>query len=106
MLNYWHQNAEEKFDFNSGSEKIEVEEATPIANEFIHFLPTVESTLGSNVLIASVFTRDHSKGTNLVELIESIRQKVGNDAELMVKLNTIIFHTLADSFEASLQTKF
>lgn len=106
LLNYWHNIPEEKFDFNSGAEKVEVKSNSNF--ERIHTFASEQfnPTNGSQVLIASIFIRQHSNGQSIQHLVEGITKKVHNDIELTDKLNNIIFKTLASSLEQSIKIKF
>lgn len=106
LLNYWHNIPEEKFDFNAGVEKIEVKSNSNF--ERIHTFSSEQLNPPSytQVLIASVFIRQHSNGKNIQQLVDSITNKIQQDIELTDKLNNIIFKTLANSLEQSIKIKF
>ena len=106
LLNYWHNIPEEKFDFNSGVEKIEVKSNSNFERIHTFASEQLNPSEGSQVLIASVFIRQHSSGQSIQHLVESITRKVQQDIELTGKLNNIIFKTLANSLEQSIKIKF
>lgn len=105
-MNYWHNISEEKFDFNSGTEKIEVKSNSNFERIHIFASEQLNPTEGSQVLIASVFIRQHSNGQSIQQLVESITRKIQQDIELTNKLNNIIFKTLANSLEQSIKINF
>lgn len=106
LLNYWHSIPEEKFDFNSGEEKIEVKSNSNF--ERVHFFSSEQLNLpvGSNVLIASVFIRQNNTGQNIQQLVDSITIKIRNEINLTDKLNNIVCKTLGNSLEQSIKIKF
>lgn len=106
LLNYWHSIPEEKFDFNSGEEKIEVKSNSNF--ERIHFFSSeqLNPPIGSNVLIASIFIRQNNTGQNIQQLVDSITIKIKNDINLTDKLNNIVCRTLGNSLEQSIRIKF
>ncbi len=106
LLNYWHNTPEEKFDFNSGLEKIEVKSNSSF--ERIHTFSSEQLNPPSETqaLIASIFMRQSSTGVSIQNLLEGILNKIENDIELTEKLNSIIIKTLAGSLEHSLKIKF
>ena len=106
LLNYWHNVPEEKFDFNSGEEKIEVKSNSNF--ERIHFFSSeqLNPPVGTNVLIASIFVRQNNRGLSIQQLIDSITIKIQNDISLTEKLNNIVCRTLGNSLEQSIKIKF
>jgi len=106
LLNYWHNNPEEKFDFNAGVEKIEVKSNSSFERVHTFSSEQLNPPLGTQVLIVSLFMRPHSNGQSIQHLVESITNKIQHDIDLIVKLNNIIFKTLGDSLEQSIKIKF
>jgi len=106
ILNYWHNIPEEKFDFNSGAEKVEVKSNSNFERIHTFASEQLNPTEGSQVLIASIFIRQHSNGQSIQQLVEGITKKIQDDIELTDKLNNIIFKTLASSLEQSIKIKF
>ncbi len=106
LLNYWHNIPEEKFDFNSGAEKIEVKSNSSFERIHIFSSEQLNPPVGTQVLIASIFIRQHSNGQSLQQLVESITRKVQGNIDLIEKLNSIVFRTLGNSLEQSIKIKF
>jgi hypothetical protein len=106
LLTYWHNIPEERFDFNSGAEKIEVKSNSNFERIHTFSSEQLNPPTGTQVLIASIFIRQHSNGQSIQQLVESISRKVLYDIELTDKLNNIIFKTLANSLEQSIKIKF
>lgn len=106
LLNYWHTIPEEKFDFNSGEEKIEVKSNSNFERIHIFSSEQLNPPPETQVLIASIYIRQHGNGQNIQQLVESITNKIQNDTELIEKLNGIVFRTLGNSFEQSIKIKF
>jgi len=106
LLDYWHNTPEEKFDFNSGEEKIEVKSTSNF--ERIHYFSSTQLTppAGSNVLIASIFVRQDNRGLSIQQLIDNIKNKIQDDTSLTEKLNNIVCRTLGSSLEQSIKIKF
>lgn len=106
LLNYWHNIPEEKFDFNSGVEKIEVKSNSNFERIHTFASEQLNPPTDTQVLIASIFIRQHSNGLSIQQLVESITNKIEHDIELTNKLNNIIFKTLGNSLEQSIKIKF
>ena len=106
LLNYWHNIPEEKFDFNSGNEKIEVKSNSNFERIHTFSSEQLNPPTGTQVLIASIFIRQHSNGISIQQLVESIIAKIQNNNNLIEKLNLNIVRTLGNSLEQSLKIKF
>ena len=106
LINYWHNIPEEKFDFNSGAEKIEVKSNSSFERIHTFSSEQLNPPIDTQALIASVFIRPHSNGQSIQQLVDSITNKIQQDIELTTKLNNIIFKTLANSLEQSIKIKF
>lgn len=106
LLNYWHNIPEEKFDFNSGHEKIEIKSSGNL--ERIHTFSSAQLNPpeDTQVLLGSVFIRPSSTGQSIQNLVDSISNKLQGDIELMDKINTVVIRTLGSSLEQSIKMKF
>ncbi len=106
LLNYWHNLPEEKFDFNSGKEKIEVKSNSNFERIHTFSSQQLNPPAGSQVLIASIFVRQNNGGLSIQHLVDTITTKVQNDIDLTDKLNNIVCKTLGNSLEQSIRIKF
>jgi hypothetical protein len=106
IINYWHNLPEEKFDFNAGVERIEVKSSSNFERKHIFSAEQLNPPSDSQVLIASIFLKQHNSGMNIQQLLESISKKVNYDFETADKLNSIVFRTLGSSLEHSIGIKF
>lgn len=106
LLNYWHNIPEEKFDFNSGEEKIEVKSNSNFERLHTFSSEQLNPPTGTRVLIASIFIRQNYAGQSIQQLVDSIATKVQHDIDLADKLNNIVCKTLGNSLEQSIRIKF
>ncbi len=106
LINYWHNLPEEKFDFNAGLERIEVKSSSNFERKHIFSAEQLNPPSDTQVLIASIFLKQHNSGMNIQQLLESISKKVNYDFETADKLNSIVFRTLGSSLEHSIGIKF
>jgi hypothetical protein len=106
LLNYWHNMPHEKFDFNSGVEKVEVKSNSSFERIHTFASEQLNPPTDTQVLIASIFVRQHGNGQSIQQLIENITRKIENEIDLADKLNSIVFQTLANSLEQSVAIKF
>jgi len=106
LLNYWHNIPEEKFDFNSGEEKIEVKSNSNFERLHTFSSEQLNPPTGTQVLIASIFIRQNNAGQSIQQLVDSITTKVQHEIDLADKLNNIVCKTLGNSLEQSIRIKF
>jgi hypothetical protein len=105
LLRYWHDSPIEKFDFNADSEKVEVKSSTNL--ERLHFFTSEQLNPPSDklVIIASLFTKQSTKGKSISDLIEIIYERVNNKV-VLEKLYLIIGKTLGNVVEQGIKVKF
>ena len=106
LLEYWHNIPEEKFDFNAGTERIEVESSSTFERRHIFSSEQLNPPADTQVLIASIFVKQNNSGVNIQQLTDNISEKFGKDYELTEKLNSIVCKTLGSSLEHSISIKF
>ncbi len=106
LLEYWHSIPEEKFDFNAGTERIEVKSSSTFERKHIFSSEQLNPPADTQVLIASIFVNQNNSGLNIQQLTDNISEKFGRDYELTEKLNSIICKTLGSSLEHSIGIKF
>ncbi len=106
MLNYWHNIPQERFDFNSGEEKIEIKSSRNYERIHTFSAEQLNPPINTSILIGSVFIRPSSSGKSIQDLVDSITEKVEDSVELIDKVNTVIIRTLGSSLEQSLKMKF
>lgn len=106
LINYWHNLPEEKFDFNAGTERIEVKSSSNFERKHIFSAEQLNPPSDTQVLIASIFLKQHNSGNSIRNLIDKIYEKINLDFATLEKLNTIVFRTLGSSLENSIGVKF
>lgn len=105
LINFWHFNPEEKFDFNADIEKLEVKSSSTMERIHTFSSEQLNPQKDKQVIIASLFAKQNPKGQNLEELIELIRKRI-NSTELEEKLFRIVSKILGSSIEQSLKVKY
>lgn len=106
LLDFWHVLPEEKYDFNSGVEKLEVKGSATL--ERVHYFSNEQlvTAPGSQTLVASLFVRTSTNGISLQYLVSSITAKLADCFDLITKLNRIVVQTLGSSLEEHLNSCF
>lgn len=105
LINYWHNIPEEKFDFNADSEKIEVKSSSNLERVHIFTAEQLNPTNDSQVIIASIFTKQVSNGLNILDLLDKIEKRI-TENELKEKIYRIISKTLGNTFEHTAKIKY
>ncbi len=105
LINYWHNVPEEKFDFNAGSEKIEVKSSSNLERVHIFTAEQLNPALDSQVIIASIFTKQVSNGMTILDLLGRIIKRL-EDIELEEKVFRIVSKTLGNTFEQTAKIKY
>lgn len=106
LLSFWHDSPAEKFDFNAGTEKIEVKSSSTLERIHTFSSEQLHPPPETRLLIASVFAKQSSEGQDIQDLIDSITAKINVDIGLTDKLNTLACRTLGNTLEQSLKIKF
>jgi hypothetical protein len=106
LLDYWHNKPEEKFDFNAGSERIEVKSSSTFERKHVFSAEQLNPPPDTKVLIASIFTKQHSAGLSVQQLIDRIRIRINDDDSLVEKINNLVCQTLGNTIEQSIDVKF
>jgi len=106
LIDYWHNDPLEKFDFNASTEKVEVKTSTNF--ERIHYFSAeqLDDSETAEIIIASVFLRQSSMGLNIFQLCEMITSKIDNDIYLTEKITSTVFHTLGSLIEQAIEIKY
>ena len=105
LINYWHNLPEEKFDFNADREKIEVKSSSNFERVHIFTAEQLNPTNESQVVIASIFTKQASKGITILELLDKIENRI-TESELKEKIYRIVSKTLGNTFEQTTKIKY
>lgn len=101
----WHVTAEDKYDFNDGTDKIEVKSTTNLERIHTFAIEQLNPNQGSELAIASVITARSGQGVCLFDLIDAISQR-GVTMESMAKIQEITYLTLGPHIEEARQMKY
>lgn len=100
LIQSWHNLAADKFDFNDGTDKIEVKSTTKSRRIHNFSIEQLNPNKHSDLLIASVFTVETGIGKNIFDMIKLIENKL-IDKNLYFRINEIVAETLRSNFEKS-----
>jgi hypothetical protein len=104
LINSWHKEQNDKFDFNDGIDKLEVKTTTQ--NRRVHNFEIRQLKVFGNSLtvIASVITAEIDNGKSIKDLIDLIKVKVNSD--IFEKLVLKTFDVIGDNINESSGSRF
>lgn len=105
LIKAWHNSVVDKFDFNDGTDKIEVKSTAKSKRIHSFSIEQLNPNKNSNLLIASVFTVETGIGKNVFDLITLIERKL-KDKNLLFRINEILAQTLGKDFEKTFEIFF
>ena len=98
LIKAWHEEPEDRYDFNDSIDKIEVKSTTGDIRTHIFSLEQLSPSDGSNLIIASVFVNATGIGKSIFDLMDMISTKIqSTDCEL--KLSEIVLKTIGPHIE-------
>jgi hypothetical protein len=105
LLAAWRAEPQQRYDFSSGLDRIEVKTAGSRVRSHHFSAEQLAPPPGSRLLIASMLCERVGQGTTVRDLVTRIRQRVLN-IDLLIKLEEVVAETLGSSLEAGLSVPF
>ncbi len=106
LVDAWHVVPQDRYDFNAGSQRIEVKSATGRVRDHYFSLEQLYPPAGSHLLVASVFVERTGAGISLGDLVSKVRDRMGGNAELVAHFDRIVYQTLGNGWERALDERF
>jgi len=105
LINAWHSSVLSKFDFNDGTDKIEVK--STIRDRRVHrfSISQLAPNLSSITIVASVLTSETGIGLSIFDLRERIYSALGSK-DLISKIDIILSKTLGKDIEKAIDYYF
>lgn len=106
LASSWRCQSGDCYDFNSGSERIEVK-TTSNASRTHHFsLEQLSPPNGTHLLVASILVRRSGAGQSVFDLLESIKVKTPRQAQLHLRMIRQLHETLGHSWQSARNIRF
>ena len=105
LLDAWHAEPTDIYDFNSGPERIEIKSAGQRTRRHHFSHRQLTPPAGTRVAIGSVFVESSGGGPTIAALVERIRRRVGEPRALR-RLNHVVAGTLGTEWRSGLGTAF
>lgn len=102
LIKSWHSSPKSKFDFNDGKDKIEVKSSSRTERIHTFALEQLNPNMNSSLIVASVFVVETGIGKNIDDLRNIILSRI-SDIQVQSILDTIIFQTLGEDLQTSLE---
>lgn len=93
LIKAWHEEPEDRYDFNDSIDKIEVKSTSGDLRTHVFSLEQLSPNDSADLLIASVFVNATGIGKSLFDLVDMISAKV-SDTDCNLKLSEIVLKTI------------
>lgn len=105
LLNAWHAESTDAYDFNNGPERLEVKSTSRRTRMHSFSHRQLHPPAGTRVAIASVFVESSGGGLKLATLLESVRRQIGNPGALR-RLDYVVASTLGTDWRTGVEAGF
>lgn len=102
----WHMEPEDRFDFSSGPERIEVKSTSGETRRHHFSLEQVRPEAEVEVLIVSVRVVRAAAGLMLGALLDRVRTLFAGDADLLLHVDHVVAESLGGSLRRALRERF
>ena len=99
MIEAWHSQWPEYFDFSQGTDRLEVKSASSRTRAHIFSLEQVHPPSGTNAIVASVHVKEQTNGRTLGELWDGAVD-AGPDAKARLKVERVCVEALGEDLGA------
>lgn len=106
LLDAWHWNPEDKYDFNAGNQRIEVKSVAGRIRRHHFSLEQLNPPIGATILVASMFVESAGAGVSLAELMGELRPRINEKPNLLLRLERMVSLTLGDSWRNAIDERF
>lgn len=106
LIRAWHGTPVDTYDFSAGSQRIEVKSANGRVRQHHFSLAQLQPPDETQLLIASVLMERAGAGVSLGDLITTIRNKLTDAPELLIRLDQIVVSTLGESWRRAFEQRF
>lgn len=105
LIKSWHNSTSDKYDFNDGSDKIEVKSTSKSRRIHNFSLEQLIPNTKSKLIVTSILTIETGTGTSVFDLVQLIESRI-IDQKLIYRINEIVASTLGKDFEKSFDIYF
>jgi hypothetical protein len=106
LVSAWHMTPEDRYDFSTGEQRIEVKSAAGRVRQHHFTLEQLYPPIGTKLLIASVLVERTGAGPSVVELAEQVRSGVSSTPDFLLHVDRIVGLTLGQGWRQALEERF
>jgi putative PD-(D/E)XK family protein DUF4420 len=96
MIRAWHVNPTERYDFNSGTERIEVKSAAGRTRVHHFSIDQLSPPQTAVLVVASVLVEMSGGGTSIRDLAVEVKSRLNGAPDLLARLESVLGWTLGD----------
>lgn len=105
LLNAWHAEPRDVYDFNNGRERLEVKSSSQRNRRHIFSHQQLKPPVGTRVVIASVYVESSGGGPTISTVVEQIRRRVISPQALQ-RLDYVVASTLGTNWRSGVESAF
>lgn len=102
----WHATPEDRYDFNAGTERIEVKSAAGRVRRHRFSLEQLRPPAGASLIIASIYTERSGAGVSLAKLLSQVRAQLSATPNILMRVEELIIRTLGQGYSRALDIAF
>jgi hypothetical protein len=102
----WHPNPDERFDFGSGQQRIEVKSAANRRRVHEFTLDQIRPPGDVRAVVASVFVESSAAGMSLRELSDAIRAALAGDPALSLRFDRVLAASIGNAWRHASESRF
>jgi hypothetical protein len=106
LLTAWHATTFDTYDFNRGSQRIEVKSAGGRVRQHHFSLAQLQPPVGTSLIVASMYVEPAGAGVSVGDLIEEIRVRLSSHPALLLRLDQMVIATLGQSWQRAFDDRF
>lgn len=102
----WHVSPTDRYDFNKGSERIDVKTTSQNSRRHHFTLDQLCPPDGTRLIVASIMVQSSGAGTSVHELLENIRSRIAGSPSLFFRVMRQVHETLGESWRGVQGVRF
>lgn len=102
----WHAEPTDRYDFNQGTERIDVKTASRAPRRHHFTLEQLTPPAGTRLLIASMFVESSGAGSSVFDLLDAIRSRLRGKPQLHLRLTRLVHQTLGTAWQMARNVRF
>jgi hypothetical protein len=106
LLESWHVNPEDRWDFNLGKIRYEIKSSSNRKRQHFFSHEQLRNVTGAEIIIVSIFAEQAGTGESIEDLVNILKNALKDRTDLIEKLYIICYRTLGNSLDSSFKIKF